>query len=137
VTFNIVVQVCPKCKTSDWKSDKPSCSITASSLLISEVSYGKFNILGLSDSQVLRWYSYLVMGSSLEQSCEDDHFFLSSAVSWECCLRMDRPQPAVRLPRRENARFTMGELGTLLGLQSETRHSSSPHTQNNMALFWG
>ena len=53
---------------------------------------------------------------------------MSSAVSWECCLRMDRPQPAVRLPRRVNARLTMGELGTLLGLQSETRHSSSPHT---------
>jgi len=42
---------------------------------------------------------------------------------------MDRPQPAVRLPRRVNARLTIGELGTLLGLQSETRHSSSPHTR--------
>jgi hypothetical protein len=31
----------------------------------------------------------------------------------------------------------MGELGTLLGLRSETTHSSSPHTQNNMALVSG
>jgi hypothetical protein len=123
--------------TFDCESDEPSRSITASSLLVSKWSYKKFNVLEISESQVLRWHSYLVLGSSLEQSCEEDHFFLSSAVSWECCLRMDRPQPAVRLPRRENARFTIGELGTLLGLQSETRHSSSPHTQNNMALVSG
>lgn len=30
---------------------------------------------------------------------------------------MERPQPAVIVPRRENARFTIGELGTLFGLK--------------------
>lgn len=53
---------------------------------------------------------------SLEQSCVDDHFFLSSTFNWfEFCLRMERPQPAVIVPRRENARFTIGDEGTLLG----------------------
>lgn len=56
---------------------------------------------------------------SLEQSCEDDHFFLSSMVSCNCCLPLiERPQPAVNVPNRENALFTIGELGTLLALQN-------------------
>lgn len=53
----------------------------------------------------------------LEQSCDDAHFFLSSAFSPEfCCLRIERPQPAVIVPKRENARFTIGDDGTLFGL---------------------
>lgn len=52
----------------------------------------------------------------LEQSCEEAHFFLSSAWSVEFWLRrIDRPHPAVMVPRRENARFTMGDDGTLFG----------------------
>lgn len=54
---------------------------------------------------------------SLEQSCELAHFFLSSALRCECCFRIDRPHPAVIVPSRENARFTIGELGTLFGLK--------------------
>lgn len=52
----------------------------------------------------------------LEQSCEDAHFFLSSVCNVEFCrLRIDRPHPAVIVPRREKARFTIGEEGTLFG----------------------
>lgn len=52
----------------------------------------------------------------LEQSCEDAHFFLSSACSVEFCrLRIDRPHPAVIVPKREKARFTIGDDGTLFG----------------------
>lgn len=54
----------------------------------------------------------------LEQSWEDAHFFLSSADNWECCLRIDRPQPAVMVPSLEKALFTIGELGTLFGLKN-------------------
>lgn len=54
----------------------------------------------------------------LEQSCEEAHFFRSSADNCcELCFLMDLPQPAVRVPSLENARFTIGELGTLFGLQ--------------------
>lgn len=54
-----------------------------------------------------------------EQSCEDAHFFLSSAWSCECCFeRIERPHPAVMVPRREKARFTIGDEGTLFGRDS-------------------
>lgn len=56
---------------------------------------------------------------SCEQSCEELHFFLSSAANC-CCwfaFPLDRPQPAVRLPRREKARITIGDDGTLFGLK--------------------
>lgn len=53
----------------------------------------------------------------LEQSCDEAHFFLSSAWRVEFWLdrRIDLPQPAVMVPSREKARFTIGELGTLFG----------------------
>lgn len=73
----------------------------------------------------------------LEQSCELAHFFLSSAFSCECCLRMDRPQPAVMVPSRENARFTMGELGTLFGLKSSYIYNTILYAieiENNLQL---
>lgn len=54
-----------------------------------------------------------------EQSWDEDHFFLSSACSCECCLeRIDRPQPAVIVPSREKARLTIGDEGTLFGRDS-------------------
>lgn len=57
---------------------------------------------------------------SWEQSCEELHFFLSSAANCCCWLdfRPDRPQPAVKLPRREKALITIGDEGTLLGLRT-------------------
>lgn len=52
----------------------------------------------------------------LEQSCDDAHFFLSSACSCEFCdRRIERPHPAVIVPKRENARLTIGDDGTLFG----------------------
>lgn len=51
-----------------------------------------------------------------EQSWLLLHFFLSSADN--CCVfcfLIDLPQPAVIVPNLENALFTIGELGTLLG----------------------
>jgi hypothetical protein len=54
-----------------------------------------------------------------EQSCDEAHFFLSSALSCDCCLdRIDLPHPAVIVPSREKARFTIGEDGTDFGLDS-------------------
>lgn len=51
-----------------------------------------------------------------EQSCEDAHFFLSSTCSVDGDdFFMDRPQPAVMVPRREKARLTIGDEGTLFG----------------------
>jgi len=82
----------------------------------------------------LRGRVHIYVISLLEQSCELLHFLRSSTERlaaaplaevpcWFeeelllCCLRMLRPQPAVRVPSREKARFTIGEFGTLFGLQ--------------------
>lgn len=68
----------------------------------------------------------------LEQSCDEAHFFLSSVVSCVFCwrLRIERPQPAVIVPNREKARFTIGELGTLFG-----RGDSMSGTCRKLELF--
>lgn len=57
---------------------------------------------------------YPLLEASPEQSWEEAHFFLSSTESLSFFLD-DLPQPEVRVPRRENARITIGEFGTLLG----------------------
>ena len=55
---------------------------------------------------------------SPEQSWLLAHFFRSSTESRPVSegFLLVRPQPAVMLPRRLNARITIGELGTLFGL---------------------
>lgn len=54
-----------------------------------------------------------------EQSCDEAHFFLSSAFNVECCFeRIDLPHPAVIVPRREKALLTIGDEGTLFGRDS-------------------
>lgn len=77
-------------------------------------------------------YKYLGCGSNLlEQSCDEAHFFLSSACNCELCrLRIDRPHPAVMVPRRENARLTIGDDGTLFG-----RGDSMSGTWRKFELF--
>ncbi len=57
---------------------------------------------------------------SWEQSVEELHFFLSSAANCCCWLDFfpDRPQPEVKLPRREKARITIGLEGTDFGLKT-------------------
>lgn len=64
------------------------------------------------------FYEYV---HSLEQSCDDDHFFLSSSVNCITgfALRNVRPQPAVSVPNLEKALLTIGELGTLFALGKE------------------
>jgi len=56
----------------------------------------------------------------LLQSCELAHRFRSSVcrVFPLPCFLMLLPHPAVIVPRREKARFTIGEEGTLLGLNT-------------------
>ena len=53
-----------------------------------------------------------------------DHFFLSSTESRPAPggFLLVRPQPAVMLPSRLNARITIGEFGTLFGL-ADTQHN--------------
>lgn len=64
---------------------------------------------------------------SCEQSWEELHFFLSSAANCCCWLafRPERPQP-VMLPRREKARITIGDEGTLLGLKIKLKEIIIP-----------
>lgn len=44
---------------------------------------------------------------------------------------MDLPQPAVMVPKREKARLTMGELGTLFGLQIGNDAFSNTEWEDN------
>lgn len=82
-------------------------------------------VIGLTTR--ITWYGQFL----LEQSCDEVHFFLSSACSVELCeRRIDRPQPAVIVPKRENARLTMGEDGTLFG-----RGASISGTCRKLELF--
>lgn len=70
------------------------------------------------DIYVYKCYKLILFSITMHlrlKSCEEAHFFLSSADKF-CCFLIDLLHPAVIVPNLVNALRIIGELGTLLAL---------------------